>query len=104
MSDPTIQIIANVSQVVALAAIAAALKYWQDRNHADSVKRATEMHEDVTQRIETVHQDVAQKIEVVREDVNGKMAKLLQVTGESEKAKGVIIGHEEAKAEGEAVK
>ena len=42
------------------------------------------------------HDATSRSIEVVREDVNGKMAQLLKVTGESEKAKGKVEERAEA--------
>lgn len=87
MSDPAIIFIAGGVQAVMLAVIAAFLKVWQDRNHVV-----------LKDEIGGVKQD----IKVVSNDVNGKMAQLLQVTGEAEKAKGVVEGHAEAKAEAKA--
>jgi hypothetical protein len=76
LSDPVILGFIGGVQAVALAAIAAWLRRGQDDNH-----KATQA-----------------SIEVVREDVNGKMEKLLKVTGESEKAKGNLEGRAEEKA------
>lgn len=70
MSDPTLIFIAGGVQTVLLAVVAAVLKIYGDKNHA-----ATQ-----------------ESIEVVRQDVNGKMEKLLQVTGASEHAKGHLEG------------
>lgn len=78
MMDSTIIIVASSVQTVALALIAAAMKVWSDRQDA---------HHIATQA----------SIEVVRQEVDGKMEKLLQVTGENEKAKGIAQGHTEEK-------
>ncbi len=45
------------------------------------------------------HIETKAAIEVVREDVNGKMAKLLQVTGDAKKAEGNLEGRAELKQE-----
>jgi len=84
MSEPTLVIIAAGVQAVLLAIIAAFLKVWQDRHHAESI---------------AVAKSVQEKIEVVHNDVNGKMAELLRVTGEAERAKGTLEGKAAAKAE-----
>ncbi len=79
MSDATLVLVVGVvvsaAQVVSLAAI----KAWQDRNHA-----ATQA-----------------SIEVVRNDVNGKMEKMQQVIKTAALAEGNLQGHAEAKAEAE---
>lgn len=77
MSDPTIIFIAGGIQTVLLAVVTAALKVWTDRNHAE------------TQR----------SIEVVRQDVNGKMEKLLKVTGDAREAEGRLAGRAEERAD-----
>jgi len=42
---------------------------------------------------------VSNKVDTVHDDVNGKMEKLIKVSGEAEKAKGNLEGRAEAKAE-----
>lgn len=76
MSDPAIIFVAGAVQTVLLAIVAGVLKLWGDRNHA-----ATQ-----------------QSIEVIHRDVNGKMAELIKVTGQAEKAKGKLEGAAEEKA------
>ncbi len=46
-----------------------------------------------------MHSETKAAIEIVREDVNGKMAKLLQVTGDAKKAEGNLEGRAELKQE-----
>ena len=81
MSDTALIIIVGSFQAVALAAIAAFLKGWQDKIASVAVHLA-QVHEEV---------------KVVKADVNGKMAQLLEVTGAAEHAKGKLEGIEEAK-------
>ncbi len=45
------------------------------------------------------HRETRAEIEVVKNDVNGKMEKLLTVTGQSERAKGNLEGRSEAAQE-----
>jgi hypothetical protein len=51
-------------------------------------------HAEVTQQ----NAAVAEKVETVRQDVNGKMAQLVQVSGDAREAKGNLEGHAEEKA------
>jgi hypothetical protein len=44
-------------------------------------------------------QDVQDSVATVKSEINGQMAKLLQVTGEAERAKGVIEGHDAARSD-----
>lgn len=79
MSDPAILGIVGALQAIALAVIAAWLKQGQDRNHTSTQK----------------------SLDQVRSQTNGRMDQLLSVTGESERAKGVIEGVAQAKGEAE---
>jgi hypothetical protein len=83
LSTATVQIIANVVQVVLLAILAALVKAWSDRQNAN-------------------HAETKQAIEVVRSDVNGKMEKMQEVIKTGALAEGTLIGRAEAKAEAKA--
>jgi len=76
MSDPSVLIIVGAVQTIALAVVAAAVKIWGDRNHAET----------------------KQAIEVVRNDVNGKMEKMQEVIKTAAFAEGKLTGIAEEKS------
>lgn len=84
MTDPVLYALISAGQAVALAAIAAWLKRGQ--TEAQQVSKH-------------LHQETRAAVEVVRQDVNGKMAEMMQLKGEAEKAKGNLEGRAEEKAE-----
>ncbi len=76
MSDPSILVVVGAIQTVVLAALAAAVKVWGDRNHRETQG----------------------SIEVVRKEVNGKMEKMQEVIKTAALAEGKLAGIAEEKS------